>query len=353
MRSSYYDYKLKASKRYINVLVLITGFINLFLLIPDLTIVPSLGAKISIAIIRAAFFVMLTVIACNVKSINSFKLFSYIITFCEVMGTGILLFVLTQYDNPNFLIQVLGIMTLILIIFLVPNKLQCMLFAALTASAGFFICIYFFITPLNKMEYIASLTYVVIAIVLCAIYAYNTERHQFREFIAKRELERISTTDFLTGTANRLKMIEEAERWISFCKTQVLPLSLVFFDVDNMKTINDQFGHSAGDLVLLNLGRLIQRELRNSDILARWGGDEFVILLPSVDLQNAVDFSMKCEMLVRENITINGFKITCSFGVVGMENNSTFDDLVSKADSLMYEAKQHGKDTVQYAEQID
>jgi hypothetical protein len=152
VRSSYYDYKLKASKRYINILVHITGFINLFLLIPDLTLVQGLAAKISIAIIRTAFFVMLTVIACNVKSINSFKLFSYIITFCEVMGTGILLFVITQYDNPNFLIQVLGIMTLILIIFLVPNKLQCMLVAALMASAGFFICIYFFITPLNKME---------------------------------------------------------------------------------------------------------------------------------------------------------------------------------------------------------
>jgi diguanylate cyclase (GGDEF)-like protein len=258
--------------------------------------------------------------------------------------------VLCQYGAPNFLIQSMGMVTIVITIFFVPNQWRHTLLAAVFGTVGFFVCALIFLKHVGMMEFWAALVYVSIAGLLCAIAAKNAENHEFREFMAKNELERISSTDYLTAAANRYKMEEEAGRWMDFCRRNGMPLSLVFIDVDDLKTINDRHGHSAGDGVLADLARCINRQLRSSDLLARWGGDEFLLLLPNVSLHEAGTLAERIRGSIRESRSGQEIPVTCSFGVVAMTKDADFKTMVGEADRLMYEAKKQGKDSVQCGE---
>lgn len=344
--SSYLDHKLNVFRKHINILILAAGLINLLLIIPDLSLIENTSSKTSITIVRTVYSLILFIVSYRIKSLKSFEPFSIVISICEIAGMAIFLFVFCQYPQPNFLIQAMGLITLFLIIFLVPNRWINMVFIAVTGAIGFFLCALFFINSTEMTDFWAALVYVAIAILLCSIAARNSEQHQFSEYKTKKALVRLSTTDFLTNTANRFKIKEDAERWIIFCHRQGLPLSLVFFDVDDMKTINDQYGHATGDFVLTSLTNLVQSQLRSSDILARWGGDEFVLLLPSVDMDNAIALSERIEKHIKEHDFIEGYVITCSLGVVEMKENSDFESLVREADELMYARKKQRKSCV-------
>lgn len=205
-RSFYFDYKLSVSQNYINILVLVSGLVNLFLLVPDLAFIESAPTRIAITIIRIVFSAILFVVGFKIKSIRTFKTFSIVLSLSEILALAIFLFVFSCYSQPNFLIQTMGIITIIIITFLLPNRWIYMLIIALSGSIGFFVCSSIYIETIDKTEYMAAISYVAIAIFLCALSARNAERHQFREFTARTELERLSTTDFLTDTSNRYKL---------------------------------------------------------------------------------------------------------------------------------------------------
>ena len=212
----------------------------------------------------------------------------------------------------------------------------------------FLTCAYIYVKPFILSDYLATAVYVSVTVFLCALSAKNSEIHQTNEFVSKRELEHISTTDFLTRAANRYKLEEAAGRWMAYCRRHGLPLTLIFVDVDDLKIVNDRFGHSIGDCVLYELAKLFQSQLRSTDILARWGGDEFVILLPNIPLEGAIALTDRVDASIKEQTFIDGFNVSCSFGVVEMNDSTDFETLICQADKLMYERKAHGKIKEQY-----
>ena len=342
-QSSFYNHRMSAYRKPTSLLVILAGLINLLLLIPDMAMIDSASSKISILIIRAVFSITLFFLSYKFLNITNFRPFSIVVTTCEVVGTLIFLYVFCQYSHPDFLIQSLGLIMLFLVVFLIPNRWFNMLLIALFGALGFLICTLVFVKLENTEDFMAGFAYVMIALLLCAIAARNSEKHQFREFTAKNELERISTTDFLTKTANRFKMKEQAEKWINFCRRQGMPLSIVFADIDNMKAINDKYGHATGDFVLTSFATLIQNQLRASDTLARWGGDEFVFLLPNTTFNNAENLTGRIEACIREFTFIEGYNVSCSFGVIEMKEGSDFISMVNEADKLMYDSKRSDK----------
>jgi diguanylate cyclase (GGDEF)-like protein len=268
---------------------------------------------------------------------------------CEIFAIFIFYFVLTRYDQPDFLIQAMGMMTIVIIIFLIPNRWIHMLFVSLCGTAGFFVFSYLY-SGYSPLEFTSAAIYLFLTIVLCAASAWNADRHHFNEFKTRRELEHIGSIDYLTNTANRFKMEEEAKRWINFCHRQSFPLAVVFIDVDNLKIINDQYGHQVGDTVLSSLSTIIHNQLRCTDLLAAWGGDEFIILLPNILLEDAVHLTERVRDAIGKNSLIIGETVTCSFGVAAMRANSTFESLINEADNLMYESKIAGKNHVKWSE---
>ncbi len=167
---------------------------------------------------------------------------------------------------------------------------------------------------------------------------------------AKEEQERLSRTDPLTGTLNRRAIIEHVEKEMSRAARKDEALSLSILDLDFFKTVNDTYGHAAGDAVLIECVSRIERALRKYDMLGRIGGEEFLILLPGTGEEAAL---IACEK-IRETIAggaVN-FKgeeitITASQGVATWDGASCVDDFIVCIDDALYRAKKNGRDRVE------
>ncbi len=348
LAESYALYKFAVSKKQMDAFVFIFALFNLFLLVPDLMHVTA-PSNILIIVLRILFTLTLVALFFQLKRIESFRTLCRIVSCCELFALSIFLFVLSRYNDPNMYIQTLGIITITISIFLIPNRLRNMIGISVFGAICYLAYIMLYTTVVASFA-AATAVYLAIDIALCAIVVQNAERHQYNEYVAKTQLEYIGYTDHLTLTFNRQKLEEEAVKWIDFCHRHTLSLCLVFVDVDGLKQINDVHGHLAGDTVLVDLSKLIAAQSRKEDVIARWGGDEFVLLLPCIKLGDAVVYSERIRRSIEENEVLKKYGVTCSFGVVEMSCESSVKELIQKADALLYAAKLQNKNNVRCSE---
>ncbi|MGL4446375.1 MAG: sensor domain-containing diguanylate cyclase [Shewanella sp.] len=165
----------------------------------------------------------------------------------------------------------------------------------------------------------------------------------------QRKLEIMATTDKLTGAANRQVFEEFFGQALAKGKLANTPLAVVLLDIDHFKKVNDNYGHSMGDLVLKTVSHLLRGQLRAEDVLCRWGGEEFLILLPEMDLSHAAEFAEQLRSLISQReIKVNGIhiSITASIGVAELQRQESAEDLVRRADLALYQAKTAGRNQV-------
>jgi diguanylate cyclase (GGDEF)-like protein len=166
-----------------------------------------------------------------------------------------------------------------------------------------------------------------------------------------RKFERHATTDALTGLGNRHSMEESFPREIARCEKDDEPVTLVMIDVDNFKDFNDKFGHIAGDRALAAVSRILRKQFRPRDVLVRYGGDEFAVLLPQVGEEIAMTIADRVRAAVSGN-TADGsdslitIPVRLSMGVAEMHPNTTLDNLIRAADAALYRAKHAGRNMV-------
>jgi diguanylate cyclase (GGDEF)-like protein len=170
-----------------------------------------------------------------------------------------------------------------------------------------------------------------------------------------REVRENSVRDGLTGCFNRSHALEVLDAEIRRARRSKLPLSLIMFDLDNFKEINDRYGHLCGDAVLAAVGSKMKSELRGSDLKCRYGGDEFMVILPDTPLAGAKQVSENLRLeLESHTVAWNSeqVKVTASFGIT-VVNPTDLDPLVAvaRADAALYRAKEHGRNEVQVEEQ--
>lgn len=167
-----------------------------------------------------------------------------------------------------------------------------------------------------------------------------------KETLLYQEIERVATIDQLTGIYNRHKfeklLMLEMERSRRF----VQPLSLILIDIDHFKSVNDRYGHDTGDEVLVQFVKVIQNNIRQIDIFARWGGEEFLILSPNTDFENVQILAEKLRLAIENTDFPKVSHITISQGVAMFEKEDTFDDVFSRVDKRLYWAKEHGRNQV-------
>ncbi len=161
----------------------------------------------------------------------------------------------------------------------------------------------------------------------------------------KRRLVYKASTDYLTGLLNRRKLIEHLTEEIKRAERYGTPLSLIMFDIDDFKRINDTHGHAAGDQVLVGLARLLTGSVRIHDKIARWGGEEFLLVVPGCDLDRCAAAAEKLRRLIAAH-DFDGIQVTCSFGVVAYQAGEDQDHFLGRADKALYEAKNSSKNTV-------
>ncbi len=163
--------------------------------------------------------------------------------------------------------------------------------------------------------------------------------------MAKR-LTRQATTDPLTGVFNRLKFDQVLAAEIARSGRYKTPFAVVMYDIDHFKAVNDTHGHQVGDRVLVDLARIISGHIRQTDVLARWGGEEFMILAPNCDGEQAVRHAEKLRRLVEDFVFDGVGKVTCSFGVAQFRDGDTAETLTARADEALYAAKRAGRNRV-------
>lgn len=165
---------------------------------------------------------------------------------------------------------------------------------------------------------------------------------------AKKQAENLARTDALTGLNNRRAFFDKAEPLFAYCKRNQQPISALMLDVDHFKKINDSYGHAAGDVALRNLAQLIKTNLRDSDLACRFGGEEFAVLLPNTNAEEAMGMANMLKQLMASTIIAladeNALSLTASFGIA--ENGETVEDLLNHADKAMYAAKNYGRNHV-------
>jgi diguanylate cyclase (GGDEF)-like protein len=178
----------------------------------------------------------------------------------------------------------------------------------------------------------------------CRIIGFNTDINKQKRIEA--HLKELATIDELTGVANRSKVKELLDREVDRARRYRNPLSLIYFDIDHFKQVNDTYGHKSGDEVLIEITKIIQKELRKTDILARWGGEEFLIVIPETSLQNGVVLANKLREIIEEHNFKDVSKVTCSFGVTQFTLHDDIDKFVQRADEALYAAKDGGRNRV-------
>lgn len=171
---------------------------------------------------------------------------------------------------------------------------------------------------------------------------------------AEQELKRVNaileneaTTDSLTGICNRRKFSGRLHMEIQEAKRYGMPLALIFFDIDHFKLVNDTHGHETGDNVLQELARIVTGMIRQTDIFARFGGEEFVILVHNNDVRTGRELAEKIRSRVEQHRFPQISSVTCSFGVAQFYPDDTVETFIKRADDAMYAAKQAGRNRVE------
>ena len=169
----------------------------------------------------------------------------------------------------------------------------------------------------------------------------------------EKELQVLATTDGLTGLLNRHTWMRAAEKELRRAARYKLPFSVVMLDIDDFKTVNDTWGHLAGDKVLRKIGKILLQECRSVDIPGRYGGEEFVVLLPHTDIEGAVKLAERLrERIEAEDMGIPK-SVTATFGVSSYnpeKPDENLDQILLRADKALYRGKKMGKNRVVVAE---
>ena len=162
----------------------------------------------------------------------------------------------------------------------------------------------------------------------------------------EKNLEKLATTDKLTGIYNRHKFDEIFKAEIGRALRYKTPLALIMFDIDHFKDVNDNYGHNVGDKVLQAITDIVKSNIRDTDIFARWGGEEFVILSPQTQRESAVALAQKLRKAIESFLFVQKLTLTCSFGMAFYKENESRDNFIKTADDALYQAKKQGRNRV-------
>jgi len=161
-----------------------------------------------------------------------------------------------------------------------------------------------------------------------------------------KRLEFSASTDILTGIANRATFDQVIQQYIDRVKLENESFILIFFDIDHFKRVNDNHGHDAGDTVLQECAQLINNNIRDEDFFARWGGEEFAILLHEKSIKKGVKTAEHLRLLISDFLFSINERITSSFAVVKFKPNDCAESLLKRADTVLYRAKAAGRNCV-------
>lgn len=241
--------------------------------------------------------------------------------------------------------------TLYTLIIILSSSFETIEFGSITQS---------FTTPMVSINSLTAKVIILTVFVAIAVYISSV----FRELVTKtvnemiitqenetlsNKLEnatKISEIDPLTQLYNRRKIGQMLDEVFSEATLSHQKPALIMVDIDHFKPVNDHFGHLEGDKVLVQITQRMQHSLRKEDVLGRWGGEEFLIILPSTDIDTALFLGERLRKHVVLQLPISSENVTCSFGVTLLQDDDTVESFIRRADKALYLSKENGRNRV-------
>jgi diguanylate cyclase (GGDEF)-like protein len=186
--------------------------------------------------------------------------------------------------------------------------------------------------------------------VAAAVVTASAHVFAYRNRSQRRRLEHLATIDPLTGVKNRRSMDQELDMAAAVAERTGKPQTLVLLDIDHFKRINDQYGHVLGDDILVDLVTLIDSHTRKYDQLFRFGGEEFVLLLPDLGGADLDTVMTELQRLLRRRLKCPDGAVTISYGVATLQPGESMESWLTRADDALYQAKEGGRDRIVYAD---
>lgn len=275
-----------------------------------------------------------------------YRLFIFLLIIAPVVATIGNLFITSKLEDPALYMTELYL--IIFWIFTVSGlHLWKATISAMTTVIVIFTVTYFFFS-LSLESFVMHCFWMLASFSFGFLGAYLLERSYKEVFSTHEQLTQLATTDKLTGLYNRTKLdellLDELNRNKRFHHT----FGLVIMDIDHFKTINDTYGHQVGDTILKELGQLITKELRTTDKVIRWGGEEFLLIYGETDQEKVLKLTEKLRQKISQQLFSTSVNITASFGLTHYSKGDTIDSMIKKADDALYFAKNSGRNRIKF-----
>lgn len=346
IENEYFNESMKIDRKHMKPLIIVVAVIYMLFSIPEYYFLISKSDFQPIVLIRLLTFVIIISLFFYIKTGTDNKKLCYMISLVEIILASSYFTIIYQFTHVEFFITLMDLLLLLSIVFIIPNVFLYKIIVSFIIYFGFF---YFKISQdyaLTTGELLAGITYTFVLLIIFITTHYRINYYDRIKFLNEKELKILSEIDHLTGINNRAKFDQEIIKWIKLKERYNYSVSLILMDFDEFKSINDKYGHSTGDRILKEGIELTNQMIRDTDVFARWGGEEFVILLPETEKIKAVSIAER----IRENIHNADFgiedRVTCSFGVTEVQKEDNIYQVFDRVDELLYMAKKQGRNIV-------
>lgn len=345
LEKEFYRHEVKSGLRISRNTILIFSIINLLFVIPDylylasdikFIVYYSLIPRIVIVAMAIAVFILLKKARNHIAAIKSAIVFA------------VLMYLIHEYMAIHFapvdlIFEVLDLIYITFGLFIIPNR-----WITNVLTSAFLTVILIIFTPLTipTMEEGTKVTitiYLLSQTLIIGTLMHQINKQKRLNYLQRLELEELAKTDALTNSPNRTACDITLEQMCG----EHCDFSLILIDLDDFKQVNDLHGHLAGDEVIVKIVNTIKKVIRQDDIIARWGGEEFIVILPHTERERAVEIAerIKVQILSIEHDDMIG-KVTASFGVTAFIIGDDMKSIINRADQQLYAAKYQGKNRV-------
>lgn len=339
LEDRYLGQELKSALQLTRPLALMMATLFLLFAVADFLIIQDHSVFRIMLSLRVLLFLGVLYLCTRLDSLADYAALTQRMTACKIFAAAAFLIIFALYEEPSLVIQSLGAFTLIVAFYVLPNRWLNVLVISLGLSLGFVLIALWKIPDPALSELAAVGLYLNLTVLISSIGSHQIQRYRRLQFLDHRELTRLAVTDELTHLHNRQKINKEMKAWVSKAQEEGFQLALIMFDIDNLKAINDSLGHLAGDAVLREVGEVILDTVRKTDIPARWGGDEFVLLLPNTTEAEALLLANRLKGSIDTSLHCSTHDVTCSFGIASVSETDSADSFLHRADVNMYRQK--------------
>lgn len=343
LERAFFESDVKKSLSFIRYGLLILCSINFLLVIYDYIFLDAGGLhnivlysfipRSIILIFAAAFYIAS-------RKTMSYGLLLNCVSFVIPLFYALHLYMAYHFINLDLTSEALDVVFVLLCIALVPNRWIINLLLSVLSCVLFFLFSPLIIADISLTVGSGIAVYHFLIVLVISLFSFRINKFKRMQYAKELQLETLAKTDPLTKCYNRLK----CDSSITLLCEDKMRFSTILFDIDNFKEINDTYGHIVGDRVLVEIVETTLESIRGIDILARWGGDEFLILLNGASLDAAASLAERLRLRISERKFENiPCSVTASFGVTEYQHGDSLYSIIDRVDRLLYLVKETGK----------